>query len=78
MCQYCPRGAKSVDVNRMLLRVFFAPQDVDGVLKALNARGVMCDVRRPNVMRIAPTPLYNSFSDVFEFVQILKDALASL
>jgi kynureninase len=50
---------------------------VDGVLKALNARGVMCDVRRPNVMRIAPTPLYNSFSDVFEFVTILKDALAS-
>lgn len=49
--------------------------DIDDVFKRIQSRGVMCDVRRPNVMRIAPTPLYNSFTDVFEFVTILKAAL---
>ena len=34
--------------------------------------GVITDWRDPNVIRCAPTPLYNSFQDVFEFVQKLK------
>ena len=34
--------------------------------------GVITDWRDPNVVRCAPTPLYNSFQDVFEFVQKLK------
>ena len=33
------------------------------------------DVRKPSVLRVAPTPLYNSFSDVFAFVEALKGAL---
>ncbi|EGG20433.1 kynureninase [Cavenderia fasciculata] len=37
--------------------------------------GVVCDVREPSVLRVAPTPLYNSFSDVYNFVQILKHSL---
>ncbi len=37
--------------------------------------GVVCDVRKPNVLRISPTPLYNSFTDVFQCVQILKEIL---
>jgi acetyl esterase/lipase len=35
----------------------------------------MCDIRRPNVMRVAPVPLYNSFRDVYDFVQVLKGIL---
>ncbi|KAK4317027.1 hypothetical protein Pmani_011839 [Petrolisthes manimaculis] len=38
----------------------------------LSKRGVQCDVRKPNVMRIAPAPLYNSFSDVHRFTTILS------
>lgn len=34
-----------------------------------------CDVREPNVVRIAPVPLYNTFSDVHRFIQTLRAAL---
>ncbi len=38
----------------------------------LMRNGVICDWREPNVIRIAPTPMYNSFQDVFEFGRLLK------
>lgn len=41
----------------------------------LMAEGVVVDWREPNVIRMAPAPLYNSFMDVYEFGQILKSAL---
>jgi kynureninase len=41
------------------------------------ARGVSADWREPGVIRVAPAPLYNSFTDVFRFAQILKDCLES-
>lgn len=41
----------------------------------LNARGVISDWREPNVIRVAPAPLYNNFEDVYQFVNILKNLL---
>jgi kynureninase len=38
----------------------------------LVANSVIGDWREPNVIRIAPVPLYNSFEDVYQFGQILK------
>jgi kynureninase len=35
--------------------------------------GIACDTRRPNVIRAAPAPLFNTFDEVWRFV----DALAS-
>ena len=35
--------------------------------------GVKCDFREPNVIRVAPTPLYNTFHEVWRFAQILAD-----
>lgn len=37
--------------------------------------GVVGDWRNPNVIRLAPTPLYNSYLDVFRFATILEQSL---
>lgn len=41
----------------------------------LTEAGVISDWREPDVIRIAPTPLYNSFEDVYHFTQRLKEVL---
>lgn len=40
--------------------------------EALLAKGVMCDWRDPDVIRLAPAPLYNRFVDVYDCVEILR------
>ena len=45
------------------------------VFNAIEAAGVTCDWREPNVIRVAPVPLYNSFTDCVRFVNILEAAL---
>jgi kynureninase len=37
----------------------------------LTAAGVKCDFREPNVIRVAPTPLYNTFHEIWRFAKIL-------
>ena len=39
--------------------------------KELIAADVKCDFREPNVIRVAPTPLYNTFHEVWRFAQLL-------
>lgn len=36
-----------------------------GMLKSLQGRGVVCDFREPNILRMAPVPLYNTFHEVW-------------
>ena len=43
--------------------------------EALTAAGLIGDWREPDVLRLAPIPLYNSFTDVFDAVDILARAL---
>jgi kynureninase len=45
------------------------------VMQALIARGVIGDYREPEIMRFGFTPLYTSFADVWDAVEILKDIL---
>jgi len=47
------------------------------VFDKLVAQGVIADWREPNVIRIAPTPLYNSFEDIYHFANFLDKALGS-
>ena len=41
------------------------------VFDALTKNGVVADWREPNVIRIAPVPLYNTFEDCFRFYEVL-------
>jgi kynureninase len=50
------------------------PGLLEGVLIALKKAGVVVDERKPDVLRVAPAPLYNTYCDVWNFVQIFKDA----
>jgi kynureninase len=43
------------------------------LFKKLEAAGVKCDFREPNVIRAAPTPLYNTFHEVWRFAKILAE-----
>ena len=45
------------------------------VIQALIARGVIGDYREPRIMRFGFTPLYTSFTEVFDAVQILGEIL---
>lgn len=45
------------------------------VFDSITRRGVIADWREPNVIRVAPIPLYNRFADVFHFTEIFADAL---
>jgi len=41
--------------------------------QALERAGVVCDFREPNVIRVAPVPLYNSFAEVWRFASVLRE-----
>ncbi|WP_154222947.1 kynureninase [Marinicella rhabdoformis] len=45
------------------------------VFDAIEAEGVTCDWREPNVIRVAPVPLYNRFEEMVHFVDILEQAI---
>ena len=44
------------------------------VNEAMMAEGLITDFRSPDVIRVAPVPLYNSYEDVWVFVDIVKRA----
>jgi len=44
---------------------------------AITKDGVIADWREPDVIRVAPVPMYNSFEDVWNFVDILKNRLTA-
>jgi kynureninase len=45
------------------------------LLRQLAAADVICDWREPDVIRVAPVPLYNSFMDVYRFEEIFNECL---
>jgi len=64
-----PADAKGCQVSMLML------QKGKEVFEALKQHGVIADWREPNVIRVAPVPLYNSFTDVFTFGQIIQNML---
>ena len=59
------------------LSVFFHGEG-RSLFEYLMANGVVTDWREPNVIRFAPVPLYTSFTDMFNFGQILKTGIQHL
>ncbi len=51
------------------------PDEAFRICEALNARDVVVDFRPPNVIRIAPAPLYTSYIEVWQVVQFLKEIM---
>lgn len=45
------------------------------ICEALKGRGVISDFRPPNIIRIAPVALYNTYHDVWQVVQYLKEII---
>lgn len=45
------------------------------VFNELTKQGVIADWREPNVIRIAPVPLYNSFEDIYQFGKIVNQLI---
>lgn len=51
---------------------FLTDENGKALFDYLTQQGVICDWREPNVIRIAPVPLYNRFEDVWQFVDLLS------
>ena len=64
-------------VELEILRVLWelGPSPVRAVHARLQAAGVVCDFREPDVVRVAPVPLYNRFQDCWAFARALEAAL---
>ncbi|RKP40041.1 kynureninase [Dimargaris cristalligena] len=63
--------ARGCQLSLLLPAAAFRP-----VFAGLSEAGIVCDEREPNCIRVGPTPLYNSFQDVYRFVQVLDDLMA--
>jgi len=65
--------------SQLSLAVMIKPGDSSergkNIFDAIEKKGITGDWRYPNVIRVAPVAQYNSFEDVYRFVEILKTAI---
>ncbi len=50
-------------------------KDGKKIFDELTGNGVIADWREPNVIRVAPVPLYNTFQDIYHFGEIISSIL---
>lgn len=64
----------NVDERGAQLSLRLQPGLLDNILHHLEESGVVVDERKPDVIRVAPAPLYNTYLDVWKFVQVFCEA----
>ena len=57
------------------LSVLLREELMEDVSKSLEAAGIICDKRKPGCIRVAPAPLYNTFDDICQFMQVFEGAV---
>ncbi|KKK19218.1 hypothetical protein P175DRAFT_0469945 [Aspergillus ochraceoroseus IBT 24754] len=65
------------DARGAQLSLLLRPGLLQNVASRLQDAAIICDKREPGVVRVAPAPLYNTFAEVWTFVQQFKAALDS-
>lgn len=63
-----PQNEKERGCQVSMLMLERGKEIYDGLMK----QGIMVDWREPNVIRLAPAPLYNSFAEVWRFADVLR------
>jgi kynureninase len=56
--------------SQLSIKLKSQPKDF---VKSLGEKGVICDFREPDIMRAAPTPMYNTFEDVYNFAKAVGE-----
>jgi kynureninase len=56
---------------QLSLRLHRSADQARAAHRALTEHGCICDWREPDVIRVAPVPMYNTFTDVWTFVDAL-------
>lgn len=71
-----PKDPKQRGCQLSLL--FLIPGQMIKVFHFLEANGVICDDRKPDVIRIAPAPLFNTFQDVWKVADLIRKGLETV
>ena len=74
-CRSSPRTTPRARGCQLSLRLASGAHAASACSMRLSARGMVCDWRSPDIIRVAPVPLYNRFEDVWQFAQALRALL---
>ncbi|GAB4162524.1 MAG: kynureninase [Rickettsiaceae bacterium] len=62
------------DINQRGAQIsLLISRNAENFYKTLQQRRIICDFKAPNIIRVAPVPFYNSYHDVWNFVNVLSE-----
>lgn len=75
LSEYAFQNVSPLEQERRGGHLFLIHEEAARICKALKEKGVVPDFRSPNGIRLAPVALYNTFEEVWETVQFLKEIM---